>query len=140
MKKIYEEIIEDPNNMLPHGSGIDCDWEVKQCKNGRIICQNYFHKMDEWGGYCGFVGFKVEIFKYKTTEYNMLKGPCEGRVQVLCRPNDIDYKITCSNPILKEVLYSEVSNSRVTGYMTNRNETIALEEMHKEITRNKIKG
>lgn len=49
-------------NKLPHGSGIDYDWEVERGKyRGRIayIYKNYYHYMDSFGGYNGIIPFRV---------------------------------------------------------------------------------
>jgi len=47
---------------LPHGSGIDCEWEYTEHKNGKVTFKNYFHAMDEWGGYDGYMPFKFTVF------------------------------------------------------------------------------
>ena len=47
---------------LPHGRGIDCDWEITFHKNGNITCKNFFHAMTEHGYYDGYMPFTVKIF------------------------------------------------------------------------------
>lgn len=48
--------------MLPHGSGIDSDWIVKE-KGNKYICYNSFHCMNDVGFYDGWVDFSVTINK-----------------------------------------------------------------------------
>jgi hypothetical protein len=57
-KKLFKEIMkQDPDLVehlvlqnLPHGSGIDYDWEI-EVKPDRIVCDNAWHLMDEFGYY-----------------------------------------------------------------------------------------
>ena len=37
--------------LLPHGSGIDYDWHIYATRTG-YRCENSYHAMDGWGGYC----------------------------------------------------------------------------------------
>lgn len=83
-----EELI----NALPHGGGIDCAWRIKRTKT-RVLAYNSFHVMDDNGMYCGWQDFKVVIFAHKADKLNPLKGPSEGKVQVIHRAGDIDCKV-----------------------------------------------
>ncbi len=60
--KIIELIMES----IPHGSGIDGDWNIYFAKsgNGNIICENSIHKMDSNGFYCGWANLRVGINPY----------------------------------------------------------------------------
>lgn len=63
------------NNVLPHGSGIDCDWQVRYCQNVKFYCSggklgkpgqyiyitNSFHCMDENGMYDGYQDFSIRL-------------------------------------------------------------------------------
>jgi len=49
-------------NVLPHGSGFDCSWDIEQKKNGNVYAISSFHCMNENGYYDGFADFTV-IFK-----------------------------------------------------------------------------
>ena len=46
---------------LPHGSGIDCKWEFKWLKNGKVKASNSFHCMNDAGYYDGYADFTVII-------------------------------------------------------------------------------
>ena len=50
--------------VLPHGSGIDYDWQIDIRSNGEIVCKNAYHRMDENGFYDGVFPFTA-IFRYK---------------------------------------------------------------------------
>ena len=48
--------------ILPHGSGIDCDWEIADKEQFlHFECKNSWHAMDQQGGYCGYVKFTVSL-------------------------------------------------------------------------------
>ncbi len=55
-------IAEKLADILPTGSGINCNWSFTEQKNGNILAHNSFQCMDECGGYDGFADFTV-IFK-----------------------------------------------------------------------------
>ena len=46
---------------LPHGSGIDGDWHCKKQQNGKVVCYNSYHVMDEWGGYRAWADFSIRF-------------------------------------------------------------------------------
>lgn len=58
MRTITEKLA----NILPTGSGINCNWNFTEQKNGNILAHNSFQCMDEYGGYDGWADFTV-IFK-----------------------------------------------------------------------------
>lgn len=68
-KKLFKEIMKrDPGLVeslvlqnLPHGSGIDYDWEI-EVKPDRIVCDNAWHLMDEFGYYDCVLPFRVTIY------------------------------------------------------------------------------
>ena len=52
------------NNHLPSGSGFDCNWEfIKECKNGTVIFETYYHNMSEHGYYDGYTKVRFEMPK-----------------------------------------------------------------------------
>ena len=50
-------------NILPHGSGIDYDWQVTRLKNGKVKASNAYHRMDANGFYNGILPFSVTFSK-----------------------------------------------------------------------------
>ena len=61
-KECYEgDITEALIYILPHGSGIDADWDVEYLKNGNIICRNAYHCMNQSGFYDGWIDFRVKL-------------------------------------------------------------------------------
>ena len=55
----------DVENALPHGSGIDADWNVERQVNGAMVAYNGYHCMDEYGGYAGWAWFTVKIYRIR---------------------------------------------------------------------------
>lgn len=116
-------------NLLPHGSGIDFNWEIIRHKNGNITAKNYFHAMNEYGYYDGIMPFKVLIYRSKKDRLNPLTGPCAGKIQVLERKGDIQFKIVYNKKRkrsfyeLGEYLYDTIRYSLET-ILTHRNEII----------------
>lgn len=47
-------------DLLPHGSGIDCTWNVTAYAN-KVECANELHAMDSDGYYAGYYPFTVEF-------------------------------------------------------------------------------
>ena len=47
---------------LPSGSGIDCEWEYIEHKNGKVTFKNFYHAMNEHGYYDGYMPFKFTVF------------------------------------------------------------------------------
>lgn len=61
-ENVYYANLEDALlKSLPHGSGIDCHWEIDYFKNGKIKCSNAWHKMNDNGYYIGYLDFSVTI-------------------------------------------------------------------------------
>ena len=62
-------------DVLPHGSGIDADWEFRENADGSVRCFNAWHAMNEHGYYCGWIpfGFSVRIEDGKA-----VAGPVRG--------------------------------------------------------------
>ncbi len=57
MNEILEERL---LQTLPHGSGIDGKWHVST-NNNYIVCTNFWHCMNEYGFYDGFIDFTVKF-------------------------------------------------------------------------------
>lgn len=116
--------------LLPHGSGIDCKWTFASIRDG-IDCFNSFHMMDENGGYCGYADFRVRLFHHKKDVFNPLKGPSSGKVQVVHRKGDVDFKVMTSGNAwrrnaaygLADDIHEQVSHA-LRDVLTNRRETI----------------
>jgi hypothetical protein len=64
--------------MLPHGSGIDCKWEVEEFKPS-ILCKNSYHVMDENGYYDGYIDFSVRIPKHEPLDFEVHFATSSGR-------------------------------------------------------------
>ena len=84
-------------DVLPHGSGIDYDWEFDWCENGTLYCANAYHRMDDYGFYCEIVPLRVRIFRHRLAETRELIGPCLGKIQILHRPGDLDWSVKMDN-------------------------------------------
>lgn len=56
----YEKL-QELIGMLPHGSGIDYDWEYELAKNGDLILKNGYTVYDEWGGRSGAIMFELRV-------------------------------------------------------------------------------
>lgn len=65
--KFTEELLED---RLPHGSGIDCKWQIED-KGKYFKCVNAFHCMDENGFYCGYADFTLIIPKKNPLDFKL---------------------------------------------------------------------
>lgn len=63
-----EEILRKIGEILPHGSGINSDWNITMANRTRVRCQNAFHCMDENGMYDGWAEF-VLLFDLKDADY-----------------------------------------------------------------------
>jgi hypothetical protein len=68
-KKNLQIDIEKLENILPHGSGINCDWEFTEYKNKAVKCINYWHYMDENGFYDGFYKFSFNVSQIDSGYY-----------------------------------------------------------------------
>jgi len=63
-----DDILMKIGEILPHGSGIDSDWNLMMASKTRVRCQNAYHCMDEFGGYDGWADF-VFLFDLKDGDY-----------------------------------------------------------------------
>jgi len=80
---LKEEIsVELLENILPHGSGIDSDWEFIEHKNGNVTCMNSFHAMTEHGFYDGYMPFKFNVFRRTDGALSFGKVICNENVRV----------------------------------------------------------
>jgi len=95
-KTIEDNIEELLLDILPHGSGIDCDWEFIWYTNGNLDCTNEYHAMwvNKDNYYIGYIPFKVKFFQYKKDVLNRLH---KGKIQIIAKKGDIDYKIYAPN-------------------------------------------
>lgn len=95
--------------ILPHGSGIDATWSFETYENGNVTAYCSYHLMDEHGSYDGWQDFKVRIFRHTSDKLNPLKGPCEGKTQVVHRKGDIDYSVhLCGHRVRRNSAYGLV--------------------------------
>jgi hypothetical protein len=46
---------------LSHGSGIDCEWQIKMTSPSRVMASNSYHCMDENGMYDGYADFSIRF-------------------------------------------------------------------------------
>lgn len=53
--------IQEAIKELPHGSGIDYDWEYEIDKQERLVLKNAYTIYDEWGGREGAIDFKLIV-------------------------------------------------------------------------------
>ena len=56
------QLLDVVEKVLPHGSGIDYDWQIDVKENGNITCKNAYHRMDENGFYDGIFPFTVRFW------------------------------------------------------------------------------
>ena len=95
---------------LPHGSGVDCQWDIWAKSNGTEF-HNSYHSMNKNGMYDGWHNFKVVLFRHRREEKHPLKGICEGKFQITHRKGDWDFRIVGLNGKMadvKEMLYEDV--------------------------------
>ncbi len=71
---LWNGIIPDElEDYLPHGSGIDSDWQIDfNDATQNIECVNAYHAMDENGVYAGWVRFQVEIPAIRPLDFNVV--------------------------------------------------------------------
>lgn len=62
--------IEQIKNVLPSGSGFDCDWHVEE-KEDKIFCSTDYHKMNDVGFYVGYVHIDLVIPKENPTDFDL---------------------------------------------------------------------
>jgi hypothetical protein len=59
------------HEILPHGSGIDCEWEIEEVYTESFKCYNYFHVMDGNGYYCGYIPFQCTVFFFQDKGFSL---------------------------------------------------------------------
>ena len=60
----YDDFLEFFIDMLPHGSGINCDWGGNMPQSGGYVTfSNSYHCMDENGFYDGYQDFFIRFLK-----------------------------------------------------------------------------
>ena len=57
--------------VLPHGSGIDCKWEIEE-NSKSFLAKNSYHLMDENGFYCGYIDFSLRIPKDNPYDFKLM--------------------------------------------------------------------
>ena len=62
--------IEKIIDSLPHGSGIDCDWNC-EIKNNKIILSNSFHLMNDLGFYICYCDFYIIIDVFDALSFKL---------------------------------------------------------------------
>lgn len=76
---------------LPHGSGIDADWEFRENADGSARCYNAWHAMNEHGYYCGWIPFAFTVRVASTPEAGkgpvLVAGPVRGGFKRASRAN-----------------------------------------------------
>ncbi len=116
----------DLADSLPHGSGIDGNWYIQVRVNGAIGVTGEYHAMDEWGGYCGWRSFRFAIARVKANQFNLLKGPCEGQVQITQRKGDVVLTSFRGGGDAGDYLYETVSYS-IEKLLSHGSDTVSLE-------------
>lgn len=112
-----EYILDDLVACLPHGSGIDCEWDVEVLKNGNVVFRNSYHGMNDGGFYDGWQDFSVVIFCRQRDVLNPLRDGVT--TQVLYRKGDLDFRLEFNGGTsrkswaygLKDYLYETIGYS-----------------------------
>jgi len=84
---------------LPHGSGIDGPWLVRETKAGTFWCSNGYHAMDEIGAYCCWNAFTAIV----AVEPN---GKLVLKRVMLRHPNYHSHNVDLRNHLWYEIHYS----------------------------------
>jgi hypothetical protein len=113
---LSDEEVKQVLEALPHGSGIDGKWEHKVAgSRDKFTCA--LHVMDENGMYDGWQDFAVTIWRHQKDVLNPLKGAMAGKVQIVYRAGDREFKITFGEPrrekyitIWREYLYEIIGH------------------------------
>ena len=77
--------------LLPHGSGINCNWEFTWYKNGSLKCSNFYHAMNEHGSYVKFIPISIKFFRHKKNEYSFFAD--KTKCQIMKKKGSLDYTI-----------------------------------------------
>jgi hypothetical protein len=56
-----EDSLDELIDILPHGSGIDSDWEVISADSRAVVLGNSWHYMSQNGYYLGYIDFELTI-------------------------------------------------------------------------------
>lgn len=57
---------------LPHGSGIDYNWQVDRRSDGRLVLSNGYHGMNDWGMYVSTVDFSIIVDDLKEKNFRIV--------------------------------------------------------------------
>ena len=63
-------MIEKLERDLPHGSGIDYDWQIEETEK-HFICRNAWHYMNANGYYDGILPFTLKINKANFADFKL---------------------------------------------------------------------
>jgi len=91
LHNLQDDIEEILLELLPHGSGINCNWEFTWYKNGSLKCSNFYHAMNEHGSYVKFIPISIKFFRHKKNEYNFFTN--KTKCQIVKKKDRLDYKI-----------------------------------------------
>lgn len=90
---IKEEIKQLLINTLPHGSGIDCDWEFIFHNNGNIDCKNSFHVINNNGYYVKWISITIKFYRFKRNIYHKYGIKDKIKYQIIEKKDELYYKI-----------------------------------------------
>lgn len=104
LSELKDEIEELLIKLLPHGSGIDCNWNFEFYNNGNIDCTNFYHVMNNNGYYVKYIPIKIKFYRYKKNIYRYLTnfwkrqhnrkyGLHKKSYQIIEKKDEINYKI-----------------------------------------------
>lgn len=116
--------VEQLAKLLPHGSGIDSDWEISVYKNGNLKVSSSFHCMNEDGYYCGWQQFSFRIYRTQKDKLHALR---DGKIQVIARKGDIqmsDVSIRDRNGFDLGNYLSDIIDFSITPLLTHRFEIL----------------
>jgi hypothetical protein len=88
------EIVLKIVDLLPHGAGIDCDWQWEVGPWQDLEFYNSYHRMNDSGMYCDWIDFKVQLKAERHTRLRQLKGPCLDKVQICESVNDLNIVVS----------------------------------------------
>jgi len=89
---------------LPHGSGIDYNWEWYRDDDGQLVVGNSYHGMDEYGGYIESAPFTVTVHDVSSLDFTVTSEIPEGLEAEGCYWDLDDY--------LGETIHNAVSYER----------------------------
>ena len=62
--------LDELEKVLPHGSGIDYNWELEE-RGKYIYAENAFHYMNEEGFYDGVLPFTIKFYRDGVTKFDL---------------------------------------------------------------------